>query len=126
MTRSARGTVDAPGRNVRAKAGLNRSIMAAGWGGLVRCLEHKAPGRVVKVSPAYTSQRCSACGIVDRQARESQARYRCRSCGYAGNADVNAARNIAHAAGHAVSAREGPRDAGPEHREPQRDLLLVG
>ncbi|MFC5815501.1 RNA-guided endonuclease InsQ/TnpB family protein [Nonomuraea harbinensis] len=126
MTRSARGTVEAPGRNVRAKAGLSRSILAAGWGGLVRRLEDKAPGRVVRVSPAYTSQRCSACGIVDREARESQARYRCRSCGYACNADVNAARNIAHAAGHAVSAREGPRVAGPVHREPQRDLLLVG
>ncbi|MEV4104580.1 zinc ribbon domain-containing protein [Nonomuraea sp. NPDC049649] len=59
-------------------------------------------------------------------ARESQARYRCRSCGYAGNADVNAARNIEQAAGHAVSAREGPRVAGPVHREPQRDFLLVG
>jgi transposase len=126
MIRSARGTVEAPGRNVRAKAGLNRSIMAAGWGRLVRRLEDKAPGRVVRVDPAYTSQRCSACGTVDRAARESQARYRCRSCGYAGNADVNAARNIAYAAGHVVSAREGPRVAGPEHREPQRDLLLVG
>ncbi|MEV4100285.1 transposase [Nonomuraea sp. NPDC049649] len=68
----------------------------------------------------------SARGTVDRRARESQARYRCRSCGYAGNADVNAARNIAHAAGHAVPAREGPRVAGPVDREPQRDLLLVG
>ncbi|MGP4105036.1 zinc ribbon domain-containing protein [Nonomuraea sp. KM90] len=62
---------------------------------------------------------------MDRQARESQARFRCRSCGYAGNADVNAARNIKHAAGHAASAREGPRVAEPEHREPQRDLLLA-
>ncbi|MFC5813766.1 RNA-guided endonuclease InsQ/TnpB family protein [Nonomuraea harbinensis] len=125
MTRSARGTVEAPGRKVRAKAGLNRGILAAGWGGLVRRLEDKAPGRVVRVNPVYTSQRCSACGIVDRIARESQARYRCRSCGYAGNADVNAARNIAYAAGHAVSAREGPRVAGPEHREPQPVLLSV-
>ncbi|WP_239162155.1 transposase [Acrocarpospora phusangensis] len=86
----------------------------------------KAPGRVVKVNPAYTSQRCCACGIVDREARESQAVFRCRSCGYAGHADVNAARDIAHAAGHAVSAREGPRAAGPVHREPQRDRLLTG
>ncbi|MGP4105441.1 RNA-guided endonuclease InsQ/TnpB family protein, partial [Nonomuraea sp. KM90] len=97
MTRSARGTLDVPGRNVGQKAGLNRGILAAGWGRLVARLEHKAPGRVVKINPAYTSQRCSACGIVDRQARESQARFRCRSCGYAGNADVNAARNIKHA-----------------------------
>jgi transposase len=126
MTRSAKGTIAEPGRNVRAKAGLNRGILASGWGRLVARLEHKAPGRVVKVNPAYTSQRCSACGIVDRQARESQAVYRCRSCGYAANADVNAARNIRHAAGHAVSARGGTPLGGPMNREPQRDLLLVG
>jgi len=126
MIRSAKGTLDAPGRNVRQKSGLNRSILAAGWGQLVTRLEHKAPGRVVKVNPAYTSQRCSACGIVDREARESQARYRCRSCGYAANADVNAARNIRDtAAGHAVAAREGLRVAGPMHREPQPVLLSV-
>jgi transposase len=125
MVHSARGTIDAPGRNVRQKAGLNRGILAAGWGLLVARLEEKAPGRVVRINPVYTSQRCSACGIVDRQARESQAAFRCRSCGYAGNADVNAARNIAHAAGHAVSARAGLPSGGPMNREPQRDLLLV-
>ncbi|MEV4179200.1 zinc ribbon domain-containing protein [Nonomuraea sp. NPDC049709] len=59
-----------------AKASLNRGILAAGWGRLVARLGHKAPGRVVKINPAYTSQRCSACGIVDRQARQSQARLR--------------------------------------------------
>lgn len=123
MTRSARGTVEQPGKNVRAKAGLNRGILAAGWGQLVTRLEHKAPGRVVKINPAYTSQRCSACGIVDREARESQATYRCRSCGYAANADVNAARNIRNAAGHAVSARGGPGLPEPVNREPQPDLL---
>ncbi|WP_214107688.1 RNA-guided endonuclease InsQ/TnpB family protein [Acrocarpospora catenulata] len=126
MTRSARGTIEAPGRNVRAKAGLNRGILAAGWGLLVTRLEQKAPGRVVKVSPAYTSQCCSVCGIVDREARESQAVFRCRSCGYAANADVNAARNIRDiAAGHAVKARGGDRDAGPVNREPQLVLLSV-
>ncbi|MFG1702193.1 RNA-guided endonuclease InsQ/TnpB family protein [Nonomuraea sp. M3C6] len=126
MTRSAKGTVEVPGRHVRQKAGLNRSILAAGWGRLVERLEHKAPGRVVTINPAYTSQRCSACGIVDRRARESQAVFRCRSCGYAGNADVNAARNIQHAAGHAVSAWGGSPLGGPANREPQRDLILVG
>ncbi len=125
MTRSARGTVEAPGRNVRAKAGLNRGILGSGWGRLAERLEHKAPGRVVKVNPAYTSQRCSACGTVDRNSRESQALFRCRSCGVAGHADVNAARNIKLAAGRAVSAREGPRDGGPVHREPQPVLLSV-
>jgi len=117
MTRSARGTTANPGRNVRAKAGLNREIMRSCWGLLVRRLQDKAPARVQKISPAYTSQRCSACGQVDANSRESQARFVCTACGYACNADVNAARNIA--AGHAVTARGGCRDAGPVNREPQ-------
>ena len=120
MTRSARGTVQAPGRNVRPKAGLNRAILASGWGLLVRRLGDKAPGRVEKIRPAFTSQRCSACGHVDAKSRESQARFACTVCGFACNADVNAAQNIA--AGHAVTARGGFRDAGPVNREPQ--LLL--
>jgi putative transposase len=117
MTRSARGTTANPGRNVRAKAGLNREIMRSCWGLLVRRLQDKAPARVQKISPAYTSQRCSACGQVDANSRESQARFACTACGYACNADVNAAQNIA--AGHAVTARGGFRDAGPVNREPQ-------
>jgi putative transposase len=120
MTRSARGTRDNPGRNVRQKAGLNRGILRSGWGLLVRRMEEKAPGRVEKVRPAFTSQRCSACGQVDRDSRESQAVFRCTACDFACHADVNAARNIA--AGHAVTARGGFRDAGPVNREPH--LLL--
>ncbi|HEY6785865.1 MAG TPA: transposase, partial [Trebonia sp.] len=117
MTRSARGTAAEPGRNVAAKAGLNRGIARSGWGLLVRRTEDKAPGRVEKVPPAYTSQRCSACGHVAAESRESQAAFRCVACGYACNADVNAARNIA--AGHAVKARGGDRITGPVNREPQ-------
>jgi transposase len=116
MTRSAKGTAGKPGRNVRAKAGLNREILRSGWGLLVRRLEDKAPGRVEKVKPHYTSQRCSACGHVDARSRESQARFVCTACGFASNADVNAAINIV--AGHAVTARGGFRDAGPVNREP--------
>ncbi|WP_446678432.1 RNA-guided endonuclease InsQ/TnpB family protein [Actinokineospora xionganensis] len=125
MTQSARGTLEAPGRGVRQKAGLNRGILANGWGLLVTRLEQKAPGRVVKVDPRFTSQRCSACGVVDREARESQAVFRCRSCGFACNADVNAALNIRLAAGHAVTARGGLPLGEPANREPQRDFLLV-
>jgi transposase len=121
MTRSARGSIERPGRNVRQKTGLNREIMRSGWGLLVRRLEDKAPGRVEKISPAYTSQQCSACGHIAAGSRESQALFRCVACGYACNADVNAAKNIA--AGHAVTARGGFRDAGPANREPQPVLL---
>ena len=120
MTRSAKGSAGNPGRNVRQKSGLNREILRSGWGLLVRRLEEKAASRVEKIKPAFTSQRCSACGHVDAKSRESQARFVCTACGLACNADVNAARNIA--AGHAVAARGGFRDAGPVNREPQ--LLL--
>jgi len=120
MTRSARGTLKAPGRRVRQKAGLNRGILASGWGLLVRRLETKATSRVEKVNPAFSSQRCSACGHVDAKSRESQARFVCTACRFACNADVNAARNIA--AGHAVTARGGGGVAQPVNREPQ--LLL--
>jgi putative transposase len=120
MTRSAKGTRENPGKNVRQKAGLNRAILRSGWGLLVRRLEEKAPGRVETIKPALTSQRCSACGQVDRASRESQAVFRCTACGFAGHADVNAARNIA--AGHAVTARGGDGVARPVNREPH--LLL--
>jgi putative transposase len=120
MTRSARGTVAGPGRNVAQKAGLNRGILANGWGLLVKRLEDKAPGRVEKVSPAFTSQRCSACGHVASESRESQALFRCVACGFACNADVNAARNIA--AGHAMKARGGDGTGRPVNREPQPTL----
>jgi putative transposase len=120
MTRAAKGTRENPGRNVRQKTGLNRGILASGWGLLVRRLGDKAPGRVEKIKPAYTSQRCSACGEVDGDSRESQAVFRCTACGFACNADVNAAINIA--AGHAVTARGGDGVARPVNRELQ--LLL--
>ena len=116
MTRSAKGTRKNPGRNVRAKARLNLGILASGWGLLVRRLEEKAPGRVEKIKPALTSQRCSACGHVDANSRESQARFACTACGFAGHADVNAAQNIA--AGHDVTARGGDGVARPANREP--------
>jgi putative transposase len=124
MTRSAKGTTENPGGNVGAKRGLNRGILASGWGLLVHRLEEKAPGRVEKVKPHYTSQRCSACGLVDGKSRESQAVFRCTACGFACHADVNAAVNIA--AGHAVTARGGFRDAGPVNRELQLLASLIG
>ena len=118
MTRSAKGTMERPGRNVRQKAGLNRGILANGWGLLVTRLEQKAPGRVEKVRAAYTSQRCSACGHVASESRKSQAVFRCVACGFTANADVNSACNIA--AGRAVTARGALQSPdGAVNREPQ-------
>lgn len=113
MTRSARGSVDNPGCNVQAKAGLNREITSRAWGLFRRRLEDKAAAtpkhhrcRVVAVDAAFTSQRCSHCGEVNRDSRESQAGFRCTTCGHTANADMNAAINIL-AAGHAVTGRGG-------------------
>jgi IS605 OrfB family transposase len=117
MVRSARGTITAPGTNVRAKAGLNRSIHAAGWGRLVKRIEDKATGRVERVPPAFTSQICHACGHCASENRKSQAVFRCRACRHADHADVNAAKNIA--AGRAVTARGGRPLGRPMNREPQ-------
>ncbi|QKW40842.1 transposase [Actinomadura sp. NAK00032] len=138
MTRSAKGTIDAPGAGVRQKAGLNRGILANGWGQLVTRLEQKAPGRVVRVDPAYTSQTCNACGHRARDNRESQAVFRCVACGHLANADVNAARNIKDTAmkdtdctirdtavGRTVAARGGTPSGGPVNREPQPTLLSI-
>jgi putative transposase len=95
MTRSATGTAESPGRNVRQKAGLNRAILAQGWGLLLRRTQDKAPGRVEKVKAAYTSLRCCACGWIDKNSRDSQAEFCCTACGFTCNADENAAVNIA-------------------------------
>jgi IS605 OrfB family transposase len=123
MTRSVRGTLAAPGRNVGQKAGLNRGILKAAWSLLVTRLERKAPGRVQTVDPAYTSQTCNACKHVARESRESQAVFRCVACGHQANADVNAACNIADrqpAAGRAVPARgDRAKSARSVKREPQ-------
>jgi len=106
MSRSARGTVNAPGRNVRAKAGLNKSILDQGWAEFHRQLEYKQTwrgGMVIAIDPRNTSRTCHACGFVSAENRKSQAAFRCVRCGHAADADVNAARNIL-AAGHAVIA----------------------
>jgi putative transposase len=106
MSKSAKGTVECPGSNVRQKAGLNRAILQQGWGELVRQLRYKLEwrgGELIEVDPAYTSQRCHACGHTEAANRRGK-RFCCRKCGHTGDADINAAKNIL-AAGHAVSVR---------------------
>lgn len=82
---------------VAQKRGLNRSILNVGWHSIELMLAYKLAergGTLIKINPAYTSQTCSACGVIDRNSRESQARFACRSCGLEENADTNAAINI--------------------------------
>lgn len=96
MTRSAKGTLDAPGVNVKQKSGLNRSILDQGWTQILTLLTYKADqagARVIAVRPHGTSQTCHRCGSTAPGQRENQAVFRCAdpACGWTGNADTNAA-----------------------------------
>ncbi len=102
MTRSAKGTVEEPGTNVRQKAGLNRSLTDTALGRFKELLTYKAEragGKVITVDPKHTSQTCSACGAVDATSRRTRDQFTCRSCGHIGCADHNAAINIARRGG---------------------------
>ena len=104
MTKSAKGTKEKPGKNVKQKSGLNRQILASGWGTLELCLNYKMEVR--KVNPAYTSQTCYQCGHVAKGNRQTQSEFKCLSCGHSDDADVNAALNIL-ASGNGAAGRGG-------------------
>ncbi|MGW2426304.1 RNA-guided endonuclease InsQ/TnpB family protein [Streptomyces sp. NPDC001709] len=109
MSASASGTLEAPGTRVAQKRGLNKAILDKGWHRFELALTNAARytgTNVVKVNPAYTSQRCSACGFVTEGNRESQSVFVCKApdCGHTAHADVNAAINIKNAGGQPVSA----------------------
>lgn len=121
MSKSAKGTAERPGRNIRAKSGLNRSILDQGWYEMRRQLEYKQlwrGGQVLAIPPAYTSQSCACCGHMAKENRQTQSKFVCQVCGYTENADINGARNIL-AAGHAVLACGGMIQSGrPLKQEP--------
>jgi len=120
LTRSARGSVETPGRNVAVKAALNRSLLEQGHAETFRQLGYKLTwlgGELHKVPAAFTSQRCPECGHTCAENRSSRDRFQCVACGHAGHADNVAARNIL-AAGQAATARGGSRE--PVKREPTR------
>ena len=125
MSKSAKGTVEQHGRTVRAKSGLNRSILDQGWFEMRRQLEYKQfwrGGQVLAVPPAYTNQRCACCGHTAKNNRLSQSQFVCQSCGYTENTDINGARNIL-AAGHAVFACGGMVQSGhPMKQEPTETI----
>lgn len=121
MSKSVAGTADQPGRNVRAKSGLNKSILDQGWAEFRRQLDYKlqwAGGFLVPVPPQNTSRTCPACGYVAKENRQAQAKFLCVDCGFEENADLVGAINIL-AAGHAVLACGGMVQSGrPVKQEP--------
>jgi len=92
---------DQPGaflpNRARAKASLNRGILASAWGVLGQRIKDKGQAssvQVVFIDPRFTSQQCHACGHTDAANRESQAAFACTRCGHCDHADRNAALNI--------------------------------
>ena len=121
MSKSAAGSSEAPGRNVKAKSGLNKSILDQGWFEFRRQLEYKQVwrgGEVLAVPPRNTSRTCPCCGHVSAENRQTQAKFACVECGYENNADLVGAINVL-AAGHAVLACGGMVQSGrPAKQEP--------
>lgn len=125
MSRSAAGSIEAPGRNVRAKSGLNKSILDQGWFEFRRQLDYKLAwngGHLIAVAPQNTSRTCPGCGHVSKDNRQTQARFACVQCGFEANADVVGAINVLRA-GHArlaceVSGAVMPPAAGTHRSDP--------
>lgn len=97
MSKSAAGSSDSPGRNAKAKSGLNKSILDQGWFEFRRQLEYKQVwlgGDVLAVPARNTSRTCPACGHVSADNRQTQAKFACVECGFEANADLVGAINI--------------------------------
>jgi putative transposase len=104
LSKSAKGTLENPGKNVSAKSGLNKSILDQCWHEFVRQLGYKldwAGGRLILVNPRNTSRCCPNCGYTSAENRKTQAHFKCvnPTCGYIENADFVGAINVLRA-GH--------------------------
>ncbi len=125
MSKSAVGSTDAPGRNVRAKSGLNKAILDQGWFEFRRQLDYKlawSGGHLIAVPPQNTSRTCPCCGHVSADNRRTQERFACVECGFEENADLVGAINVLRA-GHArlaceVSGAVMPPAAGTHRSDP--------
>ncbi len=119
MSRSAAGTIEVPGKQVRAKSGLNRSILDQGWSEFRRQLQYKLSwngGELIVVPPQNTSRRCPQCDHVAAQNRPTQERFACIACTFEANADWVGAINILRA-GRARCACE-VSEAARQQQEP--------
>ena len=97
MSKSAAGSTEMPGKNVRAKSGLNKSILDQGWFEFRRQLDYKLAwngGWLVAVPPQNTSRTCPCCGHISADNRRTQAQFLCVECGFEENADVVGAINV--------------------------------
>ena len=97
MSASAKGTVEEPGINVKAKSGLNRSILDQGWCEFFRQLDYKLAkkgGRLIRVEAKNTSRQCLRCEHACAENRTTQSLFKCIGCGFEANADLVGAINV--------------------------------
>jgi putative transposase len=100
MSKSAKGTVENPGKNIKQKSGLNRAILDQGWSEFIRQLEYKLAwngGQIIQVDPKNTSRKCPECGYISVENRKTQANFCCQNCNYTANADLVGSVNIREA-----------------------------
>ena len=96
LSKTAKGSQEKSGKNVKAKSGLNREILNIGWHKIESQLQYKARKEskvVFKINPSYTSQECADCGHI-RPENRSGIDFKCVSCGHVDHADINAAKVI--------------------------------
>jgi putative transposase len=120
MSRSAAGTVEQPGRNVKQKTGLNKSILDQGWGEFRRQMKYKmiwTGGLLVPVPPQNTSTPCPGCGQISKENRKRQAQFACVECGFSENADLVGAINILRAGYTRIACQVNP-ERGAQQQEP--------
>jgi putative transposase len=130
MSKSAAGTTESPGRNVRAKSGLNKAILDQGWFEFRRQLEYKlnwSGGILIPVPPQNTSRICPVCDPEGKhpkaENRQTQARFCCVDCGYEENADLVGAINIL-ARGHRVAACGEARQSAPSLKQEPAEATM--
>jgi putative transposase len=129
MTRSARGTQEAPGTRVAQKAGLNRSILAQGWSRFDAMVAYKLEqrgGLRVYAAAAYSSQECAACGHTDAASRPTQSEFRCTACGHTDHADINASKVLRRRYEDSIAPKgDAPTHAGEATKKAPKKLASV-
>ena len=133
MTKSAKGTIKNPGKNVEIKSHLNKDILYQGWNMFVRMLKYKleySGGELIKVQPYNTSLTCPECNNISHDNRKTQEDFDCISCHYTNNADLVGAINILSNAGYiTTNLPQGMREVKPveytkytEKQEPDKQI----
>jgi len=125
MSKSARGSQEKHGKNVKQKAGLNRAVLDSSPFELRRQLQYKLTwrgGLLLAVTPQNTSRRCPVCGKVSAENRKTQEKFRCVECGFTANADFVAAVNIKEAGLALLACSQSSAEGRPSWQAPTEGI----